>query len=152
MSAVDSGLSGRPSDQRWLPVLHVAGDTWLGVVGGSAWWIGKLEGPQREIVLSNPIGLLPCLERPYTVVAADLEAKADELRTAGFRLPGGLSLAAIPGTAAASHQTYWAELALTWLADMPSSADCLRVLRTLEDADWATQAIRHQARRLRRGG
>jgi hypothetical protein len=133
-------------------VLHVEGDAWLGVVDEATWWMGKLGGPQREIDLSNPIGLLPCLERPYSVVAADLEAKADELSGAGFSLPDGLSLAAIPRTAAAGQQTYWAELALAWLADMPPSEDSLGVLRTLEDADWATQAIRHQARRIRRGG
>lgn len=138
-----------PSGASWVPLLHLGDDAWLGMLGTQV-FVGDLHGPKREVDPDEPIGLLPCLERPYSVIVEELREREAELSQSLGSLIGRVPLAAIPHAAVESKSNYWADLALGWLAEMPSSEVDVAALETLENADWAAQGVRQRARRLRR--
>lgn len=145
-------MSSTDAPAAWVPVLRVDHDAWLGLLGNTL-FVGNLEGPQREIDPNEPTGLLPCLERPYSVVMAEIRDRESELSLSPGVLTRQVPLALIPQAAVSAQSNYWADLALAWLAEMPGSesvVSALEVLEVLEGASWAAQSVRHRARRIRR--
>lgn len=138
-----------PADSTWVPILHLGQESWLGMLG-AALYVGDLHRPKREVDPHEPVGLLPCLERPYSVIVAELSDRETDMSRSPGSLTAQVPLVAIPHAAVESKSNYWAELALAWLGDMPSSEVVIATLESLENADWAAQGIRHRARRIRR--
>lgn len=124
----------------WEPLLSLGPDTWVGVVDEDRLYVGSFERPIRRVDVRNPTGLLPLLERPYTVVRADLDEVGGDL----------IPVDAVPAAAVAARDSGWVRLALSWLADMPPSEPNRRLLVDIEEAPWAEQDVRHGARRVRR--
>jgi hypothetical protein len=141
-----------PTNERsaaWVPILHLSHDAWLGLLGKTP-FVGDLEGPKRQVDPDEPTGLLPCLERPYAVVVAELHDRESELSLSPGSLTRHVPLDAIPHAALVSRSNYWADLALAWLDEMPRTHSTMSTLENLGNADWAAQAVRHRARRIRR--
>jgi hypothetical protein len=145
MSCTEQPCSGHP----WVPLLELGHGAWLGLLSGTL-FVGVAEGPQREVDLSEPIGLLPVLERTYSVVVGELQDREIELSMPSGSLTSSVPLVAIPIAAAQSKNNYWADLALSWLDEMPRSDQVIQALDALENAAWAGQSVRHRARRIRR--
>jgi hypothetical protein len=124
----------------WEPILNIDPDTWAGVIDGGQLCVGTFDHPIRHVDARYPTDLLPLLERPYTAVHAELDEMGED------RIP----VDALPAAAVASQDNQWAELALSWLAEMPPSEAGQRLLIDLEEASWTTQNVRHGARRIRR--
>ena len=57
----------------WLRILRLDSGSWLGLVGTSL-YIGDELAPKRRLDAEVPTGLLPCLERSYEDVTAELQA------------------------------------------------------------------------------
>lgn len=131
----------------WVRVLHLGGDTWLGLVD-DALFVGDHETPKREVERLNPTGLLPCLERPYDVVVAELQAREVELCLAQGSLTDLVPLDAIPAAAVNSQIDYWVQLALDWLSSMPGDAVPEEILELIQREPWPTRRARHRARNL----
>jgi hypothetical protein len=124
----------------WEPILSIGRDTWAGVIDGGRLCVGTFDHPIRHVDARYPIDLLPLLERPYAAVHAELDEMGED------RIP----VDDLPAAAVASQDNQWAELALSWLAEMPPSEAGQRLLIDLEEASWTTQNVRHGARRIRR--
>lgn len=137
--------------QAWIRVLPFDDGAWVGLVGDEL-FVGDYESPKRRIDPEDPIGLLPCLEKPRRVVQDELRAREVELRVVEGSVSSKVPLDAIPAAAVASEMDYWVELALDWLAQRPGDVATERLLNAIEHADWATQRARHRARKLRRQG
>lgn len=133
----------------WTRILRLGQHSWLGLVG-DVLYIGDETRPKRQLDLEIPIGLLPCLERPYEEVRAELGACERELSMLSGPLLSAVPLAAIPRTAVATQMDYWTSLSVPWLASLPASEVDDNVIIAIEEASWAGQASRHAARRLRR--
>lgn len=131
----------------WTRILQLGEDVWLGIARESL-FLGDYQGPKREVDLNNPIGLLPCLERPYGFIVADLLTKEAELQMQRGQLLDFVPLGAIPAAAVASRMDYWIQLALNWLAEIPVLPHANDVLNAISNETWATQPARHRAKRL----
>jgi hypothetical protein len=142
MSSTDPAVT-RP----WIRILHLGGDAWLGLVGETL-FVGDYETPKREVDRGNPIGLLPCLERPYDVVVAELHAREAELSVGQGYLTDLVPLEAVPAAAVDSQMDYWVQLALDWLGNMPDEHVRKELLELIERESWPTQQARHRARSL----
>lgn len=138
-----------PTGASWVRVLHLAHEAWLGLFNGEL-FVGVADGPQREIDPAEPTSLLPCLERPYSSVVAELREREHELSLPSGSLTARIPLTRIPLAAAQSKSNYWARLALAWLDEVPVSCDVVRALTAFEGASWASQDVQHKARRIRR--
>ncbi len=134
----------------WVPALHLGHDAWVGLLGDDV-FVGDVDGPVRDVDPGEPTGLLPCLERPYSVIVAELQEREVELSLRPGTLIGRMPFAGIPHAAVAARSDYWAGLAFDWLDAMPRSERVSSTLERLENAGWASQSVRHRARRLRRG-
>jgi hypothetical protein len=133
----------------WTRILHLGGDTWLGLVG-EALFVGDHENPKREVDRAAPTGLLPCLERPYDVVVAELRTRAGELSLDEGTLIDMVPLDSVPVEAVDSRMDYWIQLALDWLGSMPPDESSEGLLELLSSEAWPTQRARHRARGLLR--
>jgi hypothetical protein len=133
----------------WAVLLSLGGDAWAGLVDRSRLHVGDAAGPQREVDTTLPIGLLPCLERPYSVVLAELKDREIELGLANGSLVNLIPLRTIPDAAIETKNDYWAELALDWLEAMPQTESTRHQLMLLEESNWASQHVRHRARRIK---
>lgn len=133
----------------WIRLLHLGDGSWLGLVAGRV-AVGDGVGPKREIDPAHGVGLLPLLERPYSVVILELEERETELALAPRALAELLSLDDIPRTAVACRSDYWVDRALDWLESMPPENVDAALLDEIERATWATQRTRHRARRVAR--
>ena len=124
----------------WEPILNIDSDTWAGVIDGDRLCVGTFDHPIRHVDARYLTDLLPLLQRPYSAVHAELDEMEED------RIP----VDDLPAAAVASQANQWAELALSWLAEMPPSEANRRLLVDLEDASWTTQDVRHGAHRIRR--
>lgn len=131
----------------WIRILRMEKNVWLGL-SGEKLAVGDRLGPKREVDSTNPIGLLPCLERSYGEVLADLRAREIELEMAQGEIFNLVPLDAIPSTAVASKIDYWIQLALNWLDQMPDSSAVRELLRVIYNESSATQRARHRAKRM----
>jgi hypothetical protein len=140
------GVNRVPSDQ-WILILRLSDGVWLGLSAG-ALYVGDERQPKREVDSKNPIGLLPCLEKPYLSLQIELEHQEEMLSLPKGTFAEQIPLAAIPRAAVATRLDYWIQLALDWLARMPVAAIDQELLSSLSSAEWATQRARHRARSL----
>lgn len=139
---------------RWHPLLQLPGGSWAGL-GGEEYeriWVGSDKEARRELDLAKPVGLLPLLEQPFSVVQAEL----DELSGRGFeRFSYQLRecLEAVPDVAISMESPYWTERAIEWLDARSSQTSSANQLESIATSSWASQAVRHKALRLlRRSG
>jgi hypothetical protein len=132
----------------WLRILHLGGDSWLGLAGGDL-FAGSYGAPSRRIETDCPIALLPCLAKRRPVVIAELRSRELELGFNEGALVDLVPLDAIPSAAVASEMDYWMQLALDWLAETHRDNPQEELLRAVEGAAWATQRARHRATSLR---
>jgi hypothetical protein len=142
MSAPD-----RATPSSWTRVIPLGEEAWLDLVGSSL-FVGDAVGPKREVDPANPVGLLPCLERPRSVVLDELADRERELSLPSGFLVERVPLSGLPAAAVSTQIDYWVQLALDWLSGLPASDVDRRLLKELADATWATQRARHRARRL----
>ncbi len=136
-------------DESWTLILWLGEGSWLGRIG-DIFYVGNETRPQRELDPETPTGLLACLERPYEVVRAELEAREIELSMAPGTLLSAVPLARIPSAAVATEMDYWASLALSWVASRPASVVDHKVILAIEESSWASQSSKHRACSLRR--
>lgn len=100
----------------WKPVLQVSSTAWLGIYENTpnTIWLGSFTSAKREVDQTDPIGLLPILERPYHVI----EAEIDALDTASDRNLVSLISNLLPDllirTAVTTKSDYWVGLSLAW--------------------------------------
>lgn len=134
----------------WIVILHLGGESWLGMDSHQELHIGDLAGPRRPLDPAQPVGLLPCLERPLSVVIAELKMREDELGLPTGTLQLLVPWRILPSVAVASQSPYWVDLAVSWFSDMAAEDRDVEVLKALETAEWAPQRVRHRARRLAR--
>ena len=123
----------------------------MGLLGAGELYVGSEESAERRVEADSPTGLLPLLERPYAVVAAEIQAWDAQHELSQGSLAQRLPLEAVVRHASASASEYWAGLALDWIVAMPPVVDIGEALAALEVAAWAPQKLRHRARRIRRG-
>ncbi len=139
-----------PTRSSWIRILHLGGESWLGLVGDDL-FVGDETTPKRLLEPEVPTGLLPCLERPYEDVRADLDEREDELSLPRGSLTEMVPLTAIPAAAITSRIDYWVELALDWIVVLPTGGVDDGSLLAIEQAPWASQRAKHRARSIRRG-
>lgn len=137
-----------PAAGGWQRILEIGQGSWLGMSGQGDLWVGSFDRPTRQVDVMNPVGLLPLLERPYSVVQSEIA----EARASGNLDPTLMArtLAApiLVKTAMRSGSDYWASRALLWASDMDQPDVLLPDVRDVLNAPWASQATRHKARRL----
>jgi hypothetical protein len=139
-----------PADTtRWTRILHLGGDAWLGLVG-EVLFVGDHDSPKREVDRVAPTGLLPCLERPYDVVVAELREREEELALNRGTLIDLVPLDSVLAAAVDSQMDYWIQLALDWLGSMPRAESSEGLLGSISSEAWPTQRARHRARMLLR--
>ena len=141
-------IGREPSE--WLPILQLGDDRWVGVTRGGEVFVGTRSSAKRRVDPDAPTGLLALLERPLAAVKAEID---EWQSTAGSQrgIPSFLfPLDDIVLHALKSGSDYWADLALAWVQEMPASPTLLVALDGLAVARWASQSVRHRARRLRR--
>lgn len=139
-----------PTRSSWIRILHLGGESWLGLVGDEL-FVGDETTPKRPLDPAIPTGLLPCLERPYQVVKAELDEREDALSLPRGSLTAMVPLTAIPAAAIESQIDYWVELALDWIAALSTGGVDDGSLLAIEQAPWASQRAKHRARGVRRG-
>lgn len=144
MSSIDT-RSGRA----WTLVLHLGADAWVGLAGDEL-CVGDINKPKRRIDPADPVGLLPLLERPYDGVVEELHEREQALGLPRGSLSRRVPLATIPVAAVQAGSDYWSALALAWFAALPQSEAQTAALNELETAGWASQRVRHRARRIRK--
>lgn len=127
--------------------MSLGGETWLGL-SNETFYVGDQSDPKREMDPANPIGLLPCLDRPRDAVLAEITERELYLSLPSGSLAERVPLGAIPQAAIATRIAYWVQLALDWLSDMPTADVDSSLLEEPIHATWATQRARHRARRL----
>jgi hypothetical protein len=132
----------------WTRLLRIDDHSWLGLVD-AVLFVGDLDGPKRQIDPDLPIGLLPCLERPYSAVLLEIEERESALSLARGSLGEVIPLRRIPHAAMSSKVDYWVQLALDWVETMPKSEVDVEILELLEHGSWPTQRARHRAKKLR---
>jgi hypothetical protein len=153
MSFAGPDSADRHEMASWQPVLGLGRDHgtdhWAGFLADEL-WTGDRQQAKRRVEAATPTGLLPLLERPRAMVEADIA----EWERAGSRPPGFLTrrlpLESLILHALTSTQDYWAGLALAWAAEVPPTPRVIEALGDLEKAPWASQAVRHGGRRVRR--
>jgi len=138
----------RATEGSWTPILAISPDVWLGLRDDSL-ALGDRIAPKRDVDITNPVGLLPCLERPYRDVVTDLAAREAELGLRPGELLSRVPLGALPRLAVDVRMDHWARRALEWLPDMASKEEAERLLALVVGADWASQHTRHVAKRMR---
>lgn len=144
-----------PNDQdlpRWRPLLRISARAWLGVIEGDegTLWTGDEAGRCRQVDPDGHIGCLPLLERPYDEVRAELSRGANTWAPATRIAMNRVVPAGVIEAAFRIGTDYWLRRACTWLEALgPSEQTAVWALR-LENATGATQATRHEARRVRR--
>ena len=111
-------------------------------------FVGDAAGPKREVDPGNPVGLLPCLERPRATVLAELVDRERDLSLPSGFLAERVPLDVVPAAAVSTRLDYWVQLALDWLSDAPATDLDRGLLAGLADATWATRRARHRARKL----
>jgi hypothetical protein len=129
----------------WLPLVAAgAGGQKLGLARTREWLIGD---ERRCVAAFAGAPVLPLLERePHRLL--------DELRQALDRaglpveLAGSFPLETCIVAGLESGMPYWADLALDWIAALGVTAALAAPLEASTRAVWASQAIRHRARRL----
>lgn len=153
MSSTSGGSGGSSRESKasvWQPALHLGAEQWVGLVNSGEVFIGDREQARRRVDAAAPTGLLPLLERPFDLVAAEIEEwESGQRRSHGF-LARRLPLESLVLHALTSGSDYWAGLALRWVVAMPHVAGIVDALASLETATWAPQQLRHQARKTRR--
>jgi hypothetical protein len=132
-----------------MRVLHLGGTSWLGLVDDDI-FVGDESSAKRRVGPDELVGLLPCLERPYAAVEAELREREQELSLPSGFLATRLRLTSIPAAAVDSRMAYWVDLALDWLEAFPEQSVDADLPVTIEQATWASQRARHRARSLRR--
>lgn len=146
-SAASPQGSGPPA---WQPVLQLGGDHWVGLLNDDELFVGDHEHAMRQVEPAAPTGLLPLLERPLAVVAAEVdEWEVKHRRERGF-LARRVPFESLVRHALASGSDYWAGLALEWVPVLPQPVNVATDLSVLESATWAPQGLRHRARKVRR--
>jgi hypothetical protein len=144
MSPIDAEPTG------WLPVIHLGGDRWVGLVGLAELFVGSRNGAVRRVERDAPTGLLPLLERPRAVVKAEID-EWEATYGAGLGVSGRIiPLDAVVLHALTSGSEYWAGLAIEWVDAMPETQGVVEALDALVTARWASQSLRHGARRALR--
>lgn len=132
--------------EAWIPLIEVGAGGWIGVTRDGAWMVGAAG---RCVALRTGVPLLPLLEESVEAVDARLR---NALTGAGLppEVADGFpwSLAVEAGLGGGS--SYWAERALAWLDAIPPTASTATLLRSVAEATWATQSVRHRARRTLR--
>ncbi len=150
MSSIDPDRPSALEPTGWLPMLHLGGDSWAGVVEPEEVFVGSHESPVRRVDWNTPTGLLPLLERPLAVVRAEI----DDWRESHGAVLGPsaqiIPLDAVVVHALTSGSEYWAGLAVEWADAMPEAHGITEALDALAVARWASQPLRHRARRIRR--
>lgn len=136
----------------WHPVLQISSDAWLGFKGQdrSSLWIGDFRQERREVQPANPTGLLSLLERPYSVILAEIEFAESNAAPNSLSILSRLIPHAVVAAALRSKSDYWVSLALAWLDDVGATESLRNQVASIEGARWASQSTRHAARRLRR--
>lgn len=139
----------------WKPLLALDRDSWIGVLSGVL-FVGDLDHAKRQIDVDSPTGLLPLLEWPFPDFQLRFEevlGRADGSERAALTQ---ISVAALIREGIRTGSDYWVGLALAWV-EQAQSQEFDVDLRSIEQSDWASQAIRHRARhaaraRAQRGG
>jgi hypothetical protein len=136
----------------WHPLLPLGPSTWLGEVGGDqgSLWTGDDVEPFRQLDLDQPVACLPLLERSLDDVLTDVTRAEDMCRPATGRALRRLVPAVVVETALRSESGHWLDGACRWLGAMPPSDRTARWARAVESSSAASQATRHEARRVRR--
>ena len=142
---------GIMTEDNWFPLLQMPGGTWVGFIhiDGEQVWVGSYEIPKRPLDLNQPIGLLPLLEQPLSVVAAELE----ELNERGYTIFSSVLTSSLPrivDAAVTMQSRYWAERALDWMEALGPRDVTYAELEQVIDARWASQHIRHKALQLKK--
>lgn len=138
----------RGTEGSWTPILAIGPDAWLGLHDDSL-ALGDRIAPKRDVDVTNPVGLLPCLERPYRDVVDDLTVREAELGLRPGELLGRVPLGALPRLAVDIRMDHWALRAVEWLPEITSREETERLLALIVDAEWASQHTRHVASRIR---
>lgn len=134
--------------ERWLPILEVTGGVFIGLSATHAWLVGSSRGVM--LVEAAPAATLPLLELTPDVVRARI---GDALETAqlGRDAAAAFPLPACVVAGLASRSSWWAAKALGWAEALPPTDAIVAAARETATAPWASQAVRHRARRVATG-
>lgn len=137
-------------EKNWLPLLQLPGGSWIGTFEHDTEqvWVGTHESAQRQLDVERPIGLLPLLEQPLSVVVGEIE-ELEERDHLEFSRALSSALKGIIDTAVSIQSDYWSERAVDWMETLGPQAVTLAELDRLIDAHWAPQPVRHKALRLK---
>lgn len=140
---------GAGEGERWLPILEVTGGVFIGLSAAHAWVVGTSRGVTL-LEAAPAAALLPLLELTPDVVRARI---GDALDTAqlGRDAAAAFPLPACVVAGLASRSTWWAAKALAWAEALPPTDAIAAAARATATAGWASQAVRHRARRVATG-
>ncbi|WP_162958850.1 hypothetical protein [Nocardia yunnanensis] len=130
----------------WIPVIRYQSGLWLGVSDGEL-HIGTEHEPTKPIDHANLVGLLPLLELDRDQVMSTIGRKEREAGLAVGTISDLISLKSILRTAISMRSEYWTELALDWVEILPNDQELSDALTGLVTANWASQKVRHRAKR-----
>jgi hypothetical protein len=139
---------------RWLPVTNLSEAPHspsgrLGITDEGTWVVSGHEGLVVDAAWSHYWVLLPLLEHPFEDAARSVAAG---LEAAGVQ-PGAeqaFPWEKVIECALEGPLDYWARLALDWIPAVGLTPALAQALRSLEQARWASQQVRHRARSLLR--
>lgn len=131
----------------WTFITSLDGYSQLGLRAGH-FYTGDANGPRRLVDPANPIGLLPLLERTWSVAMVQLAEKNVELGLAPGTLEALVPWRRLPLVASEFPGDYWALLAVEWLAAMPVADRDMTALQRFSTSRSVTQRTRHRARRI----
>ncbi|MFF1407854.1 hypothetical protein [Streptomyces sp. NPDC058294] len=137
----------------WLPLVKIsATDIWLGIDREGVWTLGRLEGAVESSRESMPSSWVTILDGDENALRTALDSAAERFRISSAILQGMVPIDAVLTMAIKSRSSHWVERAVHWMSERDISREHLELLQDLTTADWASQRIRHIARRLVKTG
>lgn len=134
---------------QWHPLLKLPGGSWVGFVRPKYenFWLGSYDEAKRQLDLGRPVGLLPLLDQPLSVVEAELQELSDR-GYESFSTCIRACLGRVAEVAIKMESSYWTERAIDWIDARGPQDSSDSQLDLIVHSSWASQPIRHKALRL----
>jgi hypothetical protein len=145
-----SMVDDETGDGGWTPLLEIsrATHTWLGLGGParSTWQVARSsEGSGTSLAGASWVAAWPLLERDVDATAEELQRRTTALGAPEFPWVD------VVVSAMRSGMDYWAELGMARAEVLPRDPAIQAAAEELQTARWASQHVRHRARKLSRG-
>jgi hypothetical protein len=133
---------------RWVPMIRLSHDKWLGATPDGNWAVGQGDRARR-LQEGWHVPLLPLLESPYVDWRDHLSELRDRAPEWADAIENVVQVGPLVSAAINGEGHHWPGLAVAWLeqsAEIPRPLEALK--RLAESGSRAPQQLRHRARAL----